>query len=139
MWICDAPSSTERRASAAYSAGVYGIAGHWSRFAIAPLIEQLMTTGSSKRLISLPPVIRKTAHRGPGSAGLWAVRGRKRSYSAYTRISRSSASGRPPSVPVFEPPPPSYRHHPVLLPWALDALARGHSQAADDRGARLAR
>ena len=53
MWIIDAPSSTIRRASAAYSSGVYGIAGHWSRLAIAPEIEQVMTTGSSKWLISL--------------------------------------------------------------------------------------
>src|SRR3954452_23506851 len=55
MWICEPPSSTMRRASAAYSSGVYGIAGHWSRLAITPLIEQLMTTGSSKRLISSLP------------------------------------------------------------------------------------
>ena len=34
------PSSTARRASAAYSSGVYGIAGHCSRLAIAPEIEQ---------------------------------------------------------------------------------------------------
>src|SRR5918994_7569589 len=50
MWICEPPSSTIRLASAAYSSGVYGIAGHWSRFATAPEIEQLMITGSSKRL-----------------------------------------------------------------------------------------
>src|SRR4029079_6232999 len=56
MWICEAPSSTARRSSAAYSSGVEGIAGHWSRFAIAPLIEQLMITGASKRLISSPPL-----------------------------------------------------------------------------------
>src|ERR1700753_726051 len=55
MWIWDAPSSTARRASAAYSSGVYGIAGHWSRLASTPLIEQLMITGSSKLLISPPP------------------------------------------------------------------------------------
>src|SRR6476661_3123893 len=52
MWICEAPSSTARRASAAYSSGVYGIAGHWSRLAITPLIEQLITTGSSNELIA---------------------------------------------------------------------------------------
>src|SRR5215210_6036092 len=51
MWICEAPSSTARRASAAYSSGVYGIAGHWSRLAIAPLILQEMITGSSNVLI----------------------------------------------------------------------------------------
>src|SRR3954463_6298158 len=54
MWICEAPSSTARRASAAYSSGVYGIAGHWSRLAITPLIEQLMITGSPKLLIEPP-------------------------------------------------------------------------------------
>ena len=54
MWICEAPSSTARRASAAYSSGVYGIAGHWSRFAIAPEIEHEMMTGSSNVLM-LPP------------------------------------------------------------------------------------
>ena len=53
MWICEAPSSTARRASAAYSSGVYGIAGHWSRLAIAPQMEQEMITGSSKRLMPL--------------------------------------------------------------------------------------
>src|SRR2546423_11143926 len=42
------PSSTIRRASAAYSSGVYGMAGHWSRFASDPEIEQVMTTGSSR-------------------------------------------------------------------------------------------
>src|SRR3954470_15450682 len=42
------PSSTIRRASAAYSSGVYGIAGHWSRLASDPEIEQVMTTGSSR-------------------------------------------------------------------------------------------
>src|SRR4051812_42044901 len=48
MWIIDAPSSTARRASSAYSSGVYGIAAHWSRFATAPLIELVITTGSLK-------------------------------------------------------------------------------------------
>src|SRR4051794_33155355 len=48
MWIIDAPSSTARLASAAYSSGVYGIAAHWSRFATAPLIELVITTGSLK-------------------------------------------------------------------------------------------
>src|SRR3954447_4020184 len=49
-WMCTwtAPSSTMRRASAAYSSGVYGIAGHWSRLASDPEIEQVMTTGSSR-------------------------------------------------------------------------------------------
>src|SRR3954451_16301796 len=48
MWTCTPPSSTIRRASAAYSSGVYGIAGHWSRLASDPEIEQVMTTGSSR-------------------------------------------------------------------------------------------
>src|SRR3954451_18064838 len=49
-WMCTwtPPSSTMRRASAAYSSGVYGIAGHWSRLASDPEIEQVMTTGSSR-------------------------------------------------------------------------------------------
>src|SRR3954454_16409967 len=48
MWIIEAPSSTTRRASSAYSSGVYGIVGHWSRFATAPLMEFVITTGSEK-------------------------------------------------------------------------------------------
>src|SRR5262245_49196964 len=52
MWIMEQPSSTARRASAAYSSGVYGIAGHWSRLATAPEIEHVMIAGSSKRLIA---------------------------------------------------------------------------------------
>src|ERR1700754_5102582 len=59
MWIITPPSSTIRRASAAYSSGVYGIAGHWSRLAMAPEIELLMITGSSKRLIRPPPCLRR--------------------------------------------------------------------------------
>src|SRR5215211_1529050 len=51
MWIIDAPSSTARLASAAYSSGVYGIAGHCSRLATAPEIEQVMIAGSSNRLM----------------------------------------------------------------------------------------
>src|SRR4051794_40076600 len=53
MWIIEPPSSTIRRASAAYSSGVYGIAGHWSRLATAPEIEQVRITGSS-RLMAAP-------------------------------------------------------------------------------------
>src|SRR4051812_31087171 len=48
MWIIEPPSSTIRRASPAYSSGVYGIAGHWSRLATAPEIEQVRITGSSR-------------------------------------------------------------------------------------------
>src|SRR4051812_21071153 len=48
MWIITPPSSAIRRASAAYSAGVYGIAGHWSRLASAPEIAHVMMTGSSR-------------------------------------------------------------------------------------------
>jgi hypothetical protein len=47
MWIIEQPSSTARLASAAYSSGVYGMAGHWSRFATAPEIEQVTMQGSS--------------------------------------------------------------------------------------------
>src|SRR5205809_8091716 len=47
MWIIEPPSSTIRRASAPYSSGVYGIAGHCSRLAIAPEMAQVMTAGSS--------------------------------------------------------------------------------------------
>ena len=69
MWIWEAPSSTARRASAAYSSGVYGIAGHWSRLAIAPEIELLMITGSSKRLIRLPFRRSLIGRRQPAPAG----------------------------------------------------------------------
>src|SRR3712207_8878676 len=48
MWMCTPPSSTIRRASAAYSSDLYGIAGHCSRLASEPEIEQVMTTGSSR-------------------------------------------------------------------------------------------
>src|SRR5437867_2198664 len=48
MWIIEPPSSTIRRASAAYSSGVYGIAGHCSRLATAPEIAQVRITGSSR-------------------------------------------------------------------------------------------
>src|SRR5918997_2789392 len=48
MWIIAPPSSTIRRASAAYSCGVYGIAGHCSRLASAPEIAHVMMTGSSR-------------------------------------------------------------------------------------------
>src|SRR4051812_24819995 len=51
MWIIVAPSSTARLASAAYSSGVYGIAGHCSRLATAPEIEQTTIAGSSNRLM----------------------------------------------------------------------------------------
>src|SRR5918994_2099259 len=45
MWIIEPPSSTIRRASAAYSSGVYGIAGHWSRLATAPETAHVRMTG----------------------------------------------------------------------------------------------
>ena len=55
MWIIDAPSSTARFASAAYSSGVYGIAGHCSRLATAPEIEQVTMQGgpSSPQLLDV--------------------------------------------------------------------------------------
>src|ERR687895_347349 len=46
MWITDAPASRARRASAAYSSGVYGMAGHWSRLAATPLIAHVITHAS---------------------------------------------------------------------------------------------
>ncbi len=55
MWT--PPSSTIRRASAAYSAGVYGIAGHCSRLASAPEIAHVITAGSST-------LIDRRAHTG---------------------------------------------------------------------------
>src|SRR4051812_43562018 len=70
MWIIEAPSSTTLRASAAYSSGVYGIAGHWSRFATVPEIELVMITGSSKRLTPASPPGRSYGHHAvllPGS------------------------------------------------------------------------
>src|SRR5436305_4598162 len=70
MWIIDAPSPTARFASAAYSSGVYGIAGHWSRFAIVPEIAQVITTGSS-RAIGSPPGAQRPEHlvAGRGDRG----------------------------------------------------------------------
>src|SRR5215218_8434627 len=75
MWIWEAPSSTARRASAAYSSGVYGIAGHWSRLAIAPLMEQEMMTGSSKRLMNQSPVASRQSPEGEtdGDVAQWLV------------------------------------------------------------------
>src|SRR3954465_6505626 len=52
-WIITAPPSTARRASAAYSAGVYGIAGHCSREASAPETAQVRMTGSLRALEQL--------------------------------------------------------------------------------------
>src|SRR3954462_1348009 len=56
MWIMVAPSSTARVASAAYSSGEYGIAGHCSRLATAPEIEQTTIAGFSNRLMRASPV-----------------------------------------------------------------------------------
>src|SRR3954453_10531511 len=75
MWIIDAPSSTARRASAAYSSGVYGIAGHCSRFATAPEMAHVRMTGSSRLIglrqkldVSLPTLAHRATARncGPG-------------------------------------------------------------------------
>src|ERR671935_824882 len=71
--MCTPPSSTIRRASAAYSSGVYGIAAHWSRLASEPEIEQVMTTGSSSAMrflsrkweVSLPTLTDHAAKRQP--------------------------------------------------------------------------
>src|SRR4051794_21419253 len=51
MWIIEPPSSTTRFASAPYSSGVYGMAGHWSRLATAPEMLLVITTGSSKLMV----------------------------------------------------------------------------------------
>ena len=56
MWT--PPSSTILRASAPYSSGVYGIAGHCSRLAIVPEIAHVITTGSSRAIGSSLPVLR---------------------------------------------------------------------------------
>src|SRR5690242_13912652 len=53
MWIIDPPSSTTRLASAAYSSGVYGMAGHWSRLATVPLMLLVIITGSLKLMMEL--------------------------------------------------------------------------------------
>ena len=44
------PHSLLTLSSAAYSAGVYGIAGHCSRFARAPEMAQVRITGSSRAM-----------------------------------------------------------------------------------------
>src|SRR3954453_16809667 len=113
MWIIEPPSSTIRRASAAYSSGVYGIAGHWSRFATAPEIEQLRMTATSKRL-TICPLPRPSTQ--------------KSRYARQTR--RGGSPGRQRG---------SYGHHPVLLEGAVDPLLRRHSQPPDDRRTGLAR
>src|SRR3954464_5614192 len=66
MWIITPPSAAIRRASAAYSAGVYGIAGHWSRSAGAPEIAHVMMTGSSRltRALRYRQHVTKMPHRG---------------------------------------------------------------------------
>src|SRR5919109_1234972 len=72
MWIIAPPSSTIRRASAAYSSGVYGIAGHWSRFATAPEIAHVMITGSPIRGILADVELgrgRRRASLHPGGGG----------------------------------------------------------------------
>src|SRR5947209_11414000 len=104
MWMWTPPSSTIRRDSAAYSRGVYGIAGHWSRLAIAPEIAQVITAGSSSVTPGLPAV------------------------GAFDHIcGRPARSDRSAS-------PRSDRHHSVSLPGPLDALVRGHLERPADRG-----
>src|SRR5947209_8200142 len=74
MWMCTPPSSTIRRASAAYSAGVYGIAGHCSRFAIAPEIEHVITTGSSMLIArGLRGFVGRASYRDDAVALPWAL------------------------------------------------------------------
>src|SRR3954453_18724407 len=91
MWIIDPPSSTTRRASAAYSSGVYGIAGHWSRFATVPEIELVMITGSSKRLTPASPPGRSYGHHAvllPGSLHALALRHLERADHDRPRLTR---------------------------------------------------
>src|SRR5215207_10024287 len=74
MWIIDAPSSTARLASAAYSSGVYGIAGHWSLFATAPEIDQARQPPQARLL---PLGAHHEVDRGtavPGRAGVEVLR-----------------------------------------------------------------
>src|SRR3954469_1381748 len=72
MWIMLAPSSAARRASAAYSSGVYGIAGHCARLATAPEMAHVRMTGSSRLIglrrqwdVSLPTLANAAAARNP--------------------------------------------------------------------------
>ena len=93
MWT--PPSSTIRRASAAYSSGVYGIAGHWSRLAIAPEIAQVMTTGS----VSMDPQTGTTPFRFHGrSTRLPAASSSARQIVA--RVSRGSITSSIMSLPA---------------------------------------
>src|SRR5437763_738343 len=113
MWIIEPPSSTTRRASAAYSSGVYGIAGHWSRLATVPEIELVRITGSSKRLMRAPPPRRRRATRGSGR-----------------RASRRASSPDPNW-------PPARRTHGAPRP--SEARALGHLERTDHDRPRLAR
>src|SRR3954454_1270389 len=81
MWMWTPPSSTIRRASAAYSSGVYGMAGHWSRLASAPEMAQVMTTGSSRLTlvlrgkwdVPLPTLSHRTRQSKYAIAGYYAA------------------------------------------------------------------
>src|SRR5271170_3892502 len=122
MWIITPPSSTIRRASAAYSSGVYGIAGHCSRLAIAPEIEQVITTGTSR--LTAAPLFALTSPVYP-----WLYGRHKRSTTTTRRVSPSLYGRRK----------RSYRHHALALPRPLDLLVLGHLKRPADRLARLAR
>src|ERR1700761_2806278 len=104
MWMWTPPSSTIRRASAAYSPGVYGIAGHWSRLASAPEIAQVMTTGSSTLIGDLARETRRTQ--------LWE---------GFPRIARISLPECARGARMGERQR-SYRHHAAALPGPLDPL-----------------
>src|SRR5881397_980549 len=77
MWIITPPSAAIRRASAPYSSGVYGIAGHCSRLASAPEIAQVRITGSSRAIgfqrrkwaVPLPTLTNRAAARNDRELG----------------------------------------------------------------------
>src|SRR5947209_13102687 len=103
MWTITPPSSAMRRASAPYSSGVYGIAGHWSRLASDPEIEQVMTTGSS-RLKACPSAGSGKSYSPPcHRLGHWS-RGRLEGLSFRIR-----SSGRGAFAARSAPPPLSHQ------------------------------
>src|SRR5215211_2045133 len=127
MWIIEQPSSTARLASAAYSSGVYGIAGHCSRSATAPEIAQVMMQGFAKRL--MPSVLKV------GSPTFYFDQWRVRRQGAalallVIAVSASWASAQPPprvaqleDLPVVRGPV-SLDRAVGRLPWRLTALVQ---------------
>src|SRR3954464_5204193 len=99
MWIMLPPSSTIRRASAAYSSGVYGIAAHCSRLATAPEMAQVRMTGSSRLNGSPSEVGRVTSP--------WGEWGGRAQPLGFFRVSRM--------LPTSERTVHDRRHHPRHL------------------------